>query len=99
MSTEVATERLPQYRSISSLAVLTLLLGLASPLAIATPLLLVVPLAAVFTAIAALRQIGANAEILSGRGAALTGLFLGICMLVYPPTRIWMRNEVLTGHA
>lgn len=99
MSQTVETERLPQYRSISSFAILALLFGLASPLAMTSPLLLIVPLVAVFLALFALRQIAANAEILSGRGPALIGLFLGVAMLVYPPVRQWTRYELLKGHA
>src|SRR5689334_16992757 len=99
MSTATESDSLPQYRSISSLAVLALLFGLAAPLALVNPLLLAVPLAAVVLALFALRQIAANIEILSGRGLALTALFLGVAILFYTPVRLYSRYEVLKGTA
>jgi len=99
MSTAAESDSLTQYRSISSLAVLALLFGLASPLALVNPLLLAVPVAAIVLAMFALRQIAANVEILSGQGLALVALFAGVGILVYTPVRLYTRNEVLNGTA
>jgi hypothetical protein len=99
MSTATESEQLLQYRSISSLAVVALLFGLASPLALVNPLLLAVPLAAVILALFALRQIAANEEVLSGRNLALVAVFLGVTFLFFTPVRLATRYEILKGHA
>jgi hypothetical protein len=86
---------IPQYRSISWAAIGALMLGLASMLAIFNPLLLAIAVAAVGLAVFALRQIGAQPEILSGRRLALTGLFLSVFLVVFVPARLSMRSWVL----
>jgi hypothetical protein len=92
-------QTLPQYRSISSLAILALVLGIASSLALVNPLLLALPLATIALSLFALRQIAANPDIFSGRGMTLAALFLAIFFLVFAPARLWMRFQVIRGHA
>jgi hypothetical protein len=98
-SSAAAPEPLPQYRTVSTLAVLALLLGLASPLTLATPLLLAASVIAIVVSGLALRQIAANREIYSGQSLALCGLFLGVLFLAYTPVRLWLRYERLNSKA
>lgn len=72
----------PEYRSLSGLSLVSLVLGLASPAFFAAPVLVVIPLVAIVLAIAALRAIAATPEVLTGRlpaqiGAAIAALVLG----------------------
>jgi len=99
MVVEEEVQTLPQYRSVSPVAILALVLGLASPLALVNPTLLAIPLAGVVVAVVAMRRIDANAELLSGKGMALVALFLAVFFLVYTPARMWTRFQVLKGHA
>jgi hypothetical protein len=66
------------YRTVSVLAIISLIFGLASPLCFAGPLLMAVPLFGAAISILALRQIAASEEALAGRWAAVIGLFLCI---------------------
>lgn len=90
---------LPQYRTISPLAVFALLLGIASPLALINPLLLIVPFVAAVTAWLALRSIANNPDILSGKGMAYVALFLAVLFIAYTPVRLWTRGQVLNSYA
>jgi hypothetical protein len=73
-----APEVAAPYRSISVLAVTSLLLGLASPLCMLGQVLYVVPLAGIAAAVLALRQIAASDGARVGRRAAVAGLALSI---------------------
>lgn len=88
-----------QYRSISTLAVVALLLGLLSIAAFAAPLLLIVPLAACCVAFAALVAIGRSADRLAGRRLAYAGLFLAIACGVGAVVRIEFRTRLLQDQA
>jgi hypothetical protein len=71
------------YRSIAPLAVVTVLLGIASALILITPLLVPVPVGAIVAGIAALRAIRRSGGQLAGQAPAMAGLclatfFLGI---------------------
>lgn len=66
------------YRSLSGLAVVGLLLGLASPLIFIAPLLAAVPLVAIGVCAVALNRVGQNSEYLAGRGLALFGLVIAV---------------------
>ena len=72
---------LDEYRAVSPLAVVALLLGLASAAALAHPLLAVVPLAAIVLSTLALRTIAAAARQAAGRGLAVAGLCLATLFL------------------
>jgi hypothetical protein len=88
-----------QYRSVSGLAIIALVLGIASALSLVTPLLLIIPIATLFVAAMALRQIARQPDITSGRGLALAGVFLAIFFLAYLPTRFYLRSQVLAEPA
>jgi hypothetical protein len=66
------------YRNVSTLAVVGLLLGIASPLCIFGKLLMIIPLAGVAVSLAALRRIGASGGMLVGRPAAVLGMVISI---------------------
>jgi hypothetical protein len=87
------------YRSVSGIAILGLLLGLASPLSLISPILLVVPLAALFASLMALLRISRAEEILSGRTLAYAGLFLATFFLSYLPVRHYFRSQSLARPA
>ena len=72
------TDDLPSYRALSALAVIAVILGLASALAILSPALWILPLAALVVAVVALRRIATADPPMVGRKAALLGLFLGV---------------------
>ena len=68
-----------QYRSLSMLAVLGLILGLFSLLALVSPVLWVVPLVAIVVSVTALRRIKNDAERSGGRLATI-GLLIAVCV-------------------
>jgi hypothetical protein len=82
----LADDEVVAYRSLSSLALAGLLAGLLSPLAFFGFSLWLLPLAATVVSALALRQIAVQAPNLVGRKAALTGLLLGVTILVAIPT-------------
>ena len=65
-----------EYRTMSALAIVALVFGLASPLCFWAPLLIGVPLFGAALAIVALRRIAASDGALAGRTLALTALAL-----------------------
>lgn len=69
------------YRSLNPLAVVGLLLGLASPLLYFAPLLTVLPVLAIGVCAVALGQIAKTPEYLTGRGMALVGMTLAVAVL------------------
>jgi hypothetical protein len=80
-------EEVVAYRSMSVLAVLGLLAGLAAPAAMFSKIFWIVPPAALVLSALALRQIAAQAPNLVGRAAALMGLFMGVAFLVAAPVQ------------
>jgi len=85
----------PEYRSLSGLSVVALLLGLASPLALLSPILVIVPLACVAVALLALAKIANSGSGLTGAALARSGLVLAIVFGVALPVRALVRNELL----
>jgi hypothetical protein len=73
---------LASYRSLSVLALISLLLGLAAPLCFVAPLLIVLPLVGVALSMVALRQIAASEGMMAGRGAAAIGLALCVASML-----------------
>lgn len=69
-------EQVAEYRSVSALAIISLLFGLASPLCLVWPLLLVIPLVGAALSLVALLRIAASDGVLAGRWAAVAGLAL-----------------------
>jgi hypothetical protein len=67
-----------EYRSLSVLAVVSLVIGLAAPLCFIGPLLMAVPLLGIAVSIVALRQIHSSGGALAGRWLAAAGLALSV---------------------
>src|SRR5262249_10368710 len=80
-------EQTTGYRTLSVLAIISLVFGLVSWVALFHPLLIVVPLLGIGISILALRQISTNPSVIAGRGVALAGLTFCIASLVAPTSR------------
>jgi hypothetical protein len=87
------------YRSIAPLAVITVLLGVASALILTSPLLAPIPVAAVVVGIAALRAIRHSAGQLAGRVPAIVGLCLATFFLGFGLSRHLNRQVELERQA
>jgi hypothetical protein len=90
---------LEQYRSIAPLAVVTVVLGVASALILTTPLLAPIPVAAIVAGIAALRSIQSSGGQLAGRAPAIAGLCLATFFLGFGLSRHLERQNELARHA
>jgi hypothetical protein len=83
------------YRSVAPLAVVAVLLGVASALILTTPLLAPLPVAGIVVGIAAIRSIAASGGQLAGRGAAIAGLCLATFFLGFGLSRHLGRQSEL----
>jgi hypothetical protein len=92
-------DELGQYRSLSTLAIAAVVLGLCSPLALVAPILLAIPLLAIAVAGLALARIHASAASLTGRPLALAGIALGVVFAVAAPTHTYVRERLSIHHA
>jgi hypothetical protein len=88
-----------EYRSLSVLAVISLVFGVVSWVSLFFPLLIVVPLFGIAISILALRQISTNPSVFTGRTAALIGLMLCIASLVAPTSRDVIFRAMRTSQA
>jgi hypothetical protein len=91
---ETTQVEVPEYRSLSPLAVVACLLGLLSAACFIGPLLLVIPFAAVTLALIALGKISRAPEHLAGRPLALTGLMLAVALTVASFARLEVRDRI-----
>lgn len=89
----------PTYRSISVMALVSLLLGLTAPLCIMAPLLFALPIAGIALALMALRNIATSDGTLIGRTAALVGLALSIASICMTVTRAKVSETMLSQQA
>ncbi|HEX3599298.1 MAG TPA: hypothetical protein VHU84_04100 [Lacipirellulaceae bacterium] len=87
------------YHTFSVPAIISLILGLASPLCFGAPLLFAIPLAGCAIAIFALRRIAVSDGALAGRWAAVTGLILSAAMIVAPVSRAYALKVIRTHQA
>jgi len=87
-----------EYRSLEPLAIVSVLLGLASPVAIFQPLLTVIPILGLLTAVVAVAKIGSE-RARTGRGVALAGLVLSTFFLAVPLARYASAQMMLRGQA
>ena len=88
-----------EYRSLSVLAVISLIIGLASPLCFGAPLLMIIPVIGIGVSILALRQIDASDGALAGRWAAVLGLVLSVVFLSAPAARAYGIRMLRTSQA
>ncbi len=75
-------QSLDGYRTLSVLALVSFVIGLAAPLAFAAPLARAIPLIGIGVALVALRQIAVSGGFLAGRWAATAGLALSVASLL-----------------
>lgn len=92
-------DRIVEYRAVSGLAIVGLLLGLASPLAMWRLLLLGVPAAAIFVCLLALSRIRDSGGHLFGRRIAVLGLCLAIFFAAAAPARTATKSYLIAGQA
>ncbi len=92
-------DELGQYQSLSTSAVVALVLGLLSPIAFFSPLLLVMPLLALGVALWALARIKGSGGGLLGTRLAYCGLALAIVCGVASVARSQIRVELLRRQA
>ena len=98
VATEVLhnADELGPYRSLSTLAVAALVLGLCSPLAFVGPLLLAIPLVAIAAAWLALARIRASEDCLTGRPLALAAIVLAVAFAIASLTHVYVRDKLST---
>ena len=87
------------YRTFSVLAIIALLLGLASPFCFIGPLLFVVPLLGAAVSVLAIRRIDTSQGALAGRWAAVAGLALCVVSLVTALTRDMVGQHLRASQA
>jgi len=92
-------DELGQYQSLSTSAIVALVLGLLSPIAFFSPLLVVVPGFALAVALWALARIKGSEGRLLGTRIAYCGLVLAIVFGVASVTRTQIRSEILRRQA
>ena len=84
-----------EYRRVSGAAVGGLILGLLSPAALVDPVAWCLPVAGILVSIYALRRIRRSADELTGRQAALWGLWLSLCFAAAAPADLlYYRHRV-----
>jgi len=83
------------YRSVAPLAIVAVVLGVASALILTTPLLAPLPVAGIVVGIAALRSIAAARGQLAGRVVAIAGLCLATFFLGFGLSRHLARQSEL----
>jgi len=92
-------EQAIEYRTLSVLAIISLIFGLASPLCFGAPLLMAIPLFGIALSILALRRIAASDGALAGRWMAATGLILCVAFAVAPISRELVLRSIRTRQA
>jgi hypothetical protein len=85
--------------NISGLAVVSLLLGLASPLSLVAPLLWAIPLFGAALAMVTVRRVASSDGALIGRRAAVIGLALSVACLCAAATRSVVSEQMLSQQA
>lgn len=76
-----------EYRTLSGLAIISLVIGLVSPLCFGAPLLMAIPFFGVAVSLIALRRIAMSDGVLAGRWAAIAGLVLCAVFAIAPFSR------------
>jgi hypothetical protein len=92
-------EQTTEYRTLSVLAIISLVIGLAAPLAIFAPFLLSIPLFGIAISLVALRRIAVSEGLLAGRGAATIGLVLCIASAVMPISHDMIQRTLRVNQA
>lgn len=92
-------EEVPSYRTLSVLAVVSLVFGVAAPLSLVASLLLVIPIFGAVVAVIALRRIATSGGLIVGRGAALIGLALCVASVGAVSGRAFMTRQLVFREA
>jgi hypothetical protein len=92
-------EQTTEYRTLSVLAIISLIMGLAAPLAVAAPFLLAIPLFGIAVSLVALRRIAVSGGVLAGRWAATIGLVLCIASAVLPISHDMIQRAIRVHQA
>jgi hypothetical protein len=87
-------EQTTEYRTLSVLAIISLVIGLFAPLAIAGPFLLAIPFFGIAVSLVALRQIAVSGGVLAGRWAATAGLVLCIASAIMPASHDMIQRAI-----
>ena len=80
-------EQISGYRTLSVLAIVSLVFGLVSPLALAGPFLIAIPLFGIGVALLALRRIAVSGGVLAGAGRRRSGHVLCVASVFAPFSR------------
>ncbi len=88
-----------EYRTLSVLAIISLIMGLAAPLAIAAPFLLAIPLLGILVSLIALRRIAVSDGVLAGGWAATIGLALCIASAILPISHDMIQRAIRVHQA
>ena len=92
-------EPLAGYRTLSTLAIVSLLFGLAAPLCFVMPLLMAIPLFGAAISTVALRRIAESEGALAGRWAAVAGLVLCVASATAAVAHSQTTRYLRTGQA
>ena len=88
-----------QYRSVSRLAVLSFLLGIASSLTLAHIMMWLVPVAAIAVGIASLRSLQQREATHTGTWFARTGICLALFFGAWAPVKSYVTNRIIAAEA
>jgi hypothetical protein len=92
-------EQITEYRTLSVLAIISLVMGLAAPLAVAAPFLLAIPLFGIAVSLVALRRIAVSEGVLAGRWAATIGLVLCVASAIMPISHDLIQRTIRVNQA
>jgi hypothetical protein len=92
-------EQTTGYRTLSVLAIISLIMGLAAPLAIAGPFLLAIPLFGIAVSLVALRRIDVSGGVLAGRWMATLGLVLCVASAILPVSHDMIQRAIRVHQA
>lgn len=88
-----------EYRTLSVLAIVSLVFGLASPLSLLAPLLLAIAFFGAAASVIALQRISSSGGLLAGRGVALVGLALCVASIGAVYGRAIVTRQLLSRQA
>jgi hypothetical protein len=99
LSSDPLDADLTEYRAVSTLAVVGLIVGLLSPLAFGHPFLWLVPVAGILLCALALWRIAREDAALIGRKAALVGLVVSVLCLAAAASERWANRLLIDAEA
>lgn len=88
-----------EYRPLSTLAIVSAIAGLLSPIAVLSPSLMAIPVVGVALSLLALQRIHARGDEMVGRNFALVGLTLSVLIGSFLLARNYTRHQALAQQA